>query len=311
MSDVSSLSPLVSMAVAWTLLVGGAYLAAVLGIALRPSLPDVSRTSPFLEPLRTAAALLTQQPSITERPDMLLWLIAPASYAALAGVALTVVPLDEALAIADVQTGIVLFGAAEALAIVAVFLRGWSPNSHFALQGGFRFVAVGLSYELLSMFVLIAAALPAESLQVSAIVEAQAGLWNVIRQPLGLPLWVLVTLGVTFTGPFDLAEGSDLTGGVSIESSGRDLLLWQAARGGMLAVFSAMGAAVFLGGWFGPWLPGWIWMGLKTLALMTLTTWVGQRAARLPVQRTVTLLWTIGLPAGFAHLLVAGLEALR
>lgn len=42
--------------------------------------------------------------------------------------------------------------------------------SQLSLIGAYRFVALGLSYELLSMFVLIATALPARSLQVSAMV---------------------------------------------------------------------------------------------------------------------------------------------
>ncbi|MFB6375590.1 MAG: complex I subunit 1 family protein, partial [Bradymonadaceae bacterium] len=211
---------------------------------------------------------------------------------------------------ADVRAGIVIFGAAEALAIVAIFMHGWSPNSHLPLIGAYRFVALGLSYELLSMFVLIAAALPAESLQVSAVVEAQSELWNVVRQPLGLPLWLVVTLGVTFWGPLDLADANDLAGGTSLEASGRQQLVWQTARRGMLFVFCAMGAAVFLGGWYGPWLPGWAWMLVKTLVLVLAVTWIGHRVGRIPAERAVSYLWTVGLPLSFVGLAIAGLEAL-
>src|SRR3546814_10002511 len=50
---------------------------------------------------------------------------------------------------------------------------------------------------LLSMFVLIAAALPAESLAVSAIGDSQASVWNVVRQPPGLLLFLLLGLSLT------------------------------------------------------------------------------------------------------------------
>lgn len=310
MPDVSSLHPLLGALVALLALPLGAWVAAVLdGLASARAAGEPLRGA-VLEPLRQAAVLLRQETVVTERPDALLWRLAPAAYAALAAAALCVVPLAEGLAIADVRTGIVLFGAAEALAIVAVFLHGWGPNSHLALLGGYRFVALGLSYELLSMFVLIAAALPAESLQVSAIVESQAGLWNVVRQPLGLPLWLIVTLGVTFRGPLNLADGRDLAGGTAVEAAGRQRLLWEAARGGMLTVMSGMGAAAFLGGWHGPLLPGWAWLLLKTLALMALVVWLSHRLGRVRSERAVTLLWTVGLPLGFLDLLVAGIEAL-
>ena len=129
-------------------------------------------------------------------------------------------------------------------------------------------------------------------------------------EPLGLPLWLVVTLGVTFWGPFDLADAGDLSGGSALEASGRQLLLWQTARHAMLFVFCGMGAAIFLGGWYGPLLPGWAWMLLKTLALVWLVTWLGHRLGRIPAERAVSYLWTVGLPLSFVDLLVAGLEAL-
>ncbi len=309
MAEVASLGPIVSSLLVPVILLSGGYVAAVLHqlvAARRGSGPVVI----LLEPIRQGALLLRQELSCTERPDMLLWAVGPATYAAVAACALTVVPLATFTAIADVRTGIVLFGAAEAIAIIAIYLHGWAPNSHLALIGGYRFVALGLSYELLSMFVLIAAALPAESLQISKIVVSQAELWNLIRQPLSLPLWLVVTLGVTFTGPLNLADSTDLASGTSLEISGRHRLLWKIARGAMLTVFCAMGASIILGGWQGPLLPGCAWIMVKTLALMLLVSWLGARLSRLPAERAVLYLWTIGLPLAFLHLLLAGIVTL-
>lgn len=311
MVEAFALHPVASAILAPVVLIAGAYVAAV-GSALVEAL--AAREPPLavlVRPLQNAALLLRQEANVTERPDALLWTLAPATYAALAAAALTVVPLAEHVAIADVRTGIVLFGAAEALAMVAVFLHGWAPNAYLSLIGGYRFVALALSYELLSMFVLIAAALPAESLRVSAIVEAQAGLWNVVRQPLGLPLWLVVMLGVTFLGPANVADGADLASGTSSEVSGRQLLAWEVARGGMLGVFSLMAAAVFLGGWHGPLLPGWAWIALKAAAVMLLALGLRHHVGRVPAERAVRLLWTVGLPLAFLGLLQAGLVALR
>lgn len=308
MPHVTTIGPLLSPCVTLAVLVLGTVIVHVLDAVLAGAISG--RRTAFLDPLRRAALLLVQRATVTERPDALLWVLAPAIYAAVAAIALCVVPLGEGVAIADVRTGIVLFGAAEALAIVAIFLHGWSSNSHLSLLGGYRFVALGLSYELLSMFVLIAAALPAESLQVSAIVSSQSDLWNVVRQPLGLPLWIVVMLGVTFWGPLDLADAADLGGGTSLETSGRQRLLWQGARGAMLTVMAGMGAAVFLGGPLGPGLPGWAYMLLKTLVLLVLVLGVGHLVGRVQSEKAMRVLWTIGLPIAFVHLLLAGVEAL-
>lgn len=307
-------SPWWSPLLALGLLLGGAAVVAVLHAAVGALVAGGARRGSVLEPFARVAWWMRQRATWTERPDALLWVLAPAVYASMAAVALGVVPLSETHAIADVRTGIVVFGAAEALAIVAIFMHGWSTNSHLGLLGAYRFVALGLSYELLSMFVLIAAALPAESLRVSDIVRSQAELWNVLRQPLGLPLWLVVCLGVTFWGPLNVADGGDLAGGTSLEHSGRDRVVWQVARGAMLSVMAAMGAATFLGGWAGPdafgLSLGWLWMFLKTLGVLLLVLLLGHGIGRLPIERAVSRLWTVGLPLSFLHLAWAGLEAL-
>src|SRR3546814_539818 len=137
-------------------------------------------------PWRRGARDLLRQCLRTERPDLMNWLLAPAVYLLLADVGLSVVPFAPGFVVADFDAGIVLWGACEALTVVAVFLHGWSPNAPLPLIGAYRYVAIGLPAMLLSMFVLIAAALPAESLAVSAIVDSQASVWNVVRQPPGL-----------------------------------------------------------------------------------------------------------------------------
>src|SRR5665647_1241968 len=121
-------------------------------------------------------------------------------------------PLAPGLLAADVANGIVLFGAAMALVVVAVFLQGWSPNSPLPMIGGYRFIAQGLSYEIPLAVVLIAAALPARSLAIAPIVTSQEHLWNVVRQPLGLPLYLMAGLGLAFWGPLALPEGQPETG---------------------------------------------------------------------------------------------------
>lgn len=271
---------------------------------------STSLRSALVRPAAHARWLAHQQVAQTERPDLATWVLAPAAYLGLAGVALSVVPLSAGVVVADVRTGIVVFGAAEALAIVAVFLHGWSPNSPLPLIAGYRFVGVALSYELLSMFVLIAAAIPAESLSIGAIVESQHGVWNVVRQPLGLPLWLVVSLGVTFSGPLGVVDSTDLAGGGAAEDSGGQRLAWSVARSAMLVVFAVAGAAVFLGGWHGPVLPGGMWMAVKSVALLVVMVWLGESVARISPERFVRVAWSVLLPLAFLDLLIAGVGSL-
>lgn len=312
MTEATHLSPVPAVALVAVVLAVGAYLVAV---ADRVLFALVAGRRPALwaavtAPAREAAALVHRQPVTTEAPDMILWVWAPAAYAGLAAMALSVVPLAPGLVVGDVRTGIVVFGAAEALAIVAIFLHGWAPNSALPLVAGYRFVGVALSYELLSMFVLIAAALPAESLSIGAIVASQQSVWNVVRQPLGLPLFLIVAAGVTFTGPLGVVDAADLAGGGAAESSGVQRLAWAVARAAMLVTFAAAAAAVFLGGWLGPVLPGTMWMALKTAAVAVVVLAGGHVLARVSPERFVRVAWTVLLPLAFADLAIAGLVAL-
>ena len=288
----------------------GAWCVAVLDNLALALIERRSAAGALTAPLYGASALLRQQQNRTEAPDLLNWKLAPALYLGLAAAGVAVVPLAPGDILADLQAGIVLWGAVEALTVVVVFLHGWSANSMLALIGAYRYVAIGLPVMLLSMFVLIAAALPAESLAVSAIVESQRSLWNVVRQPLGLPLFLLLGLSLSFRGPFNYADSADLAGGTAAEVSGASRLLWEFARLAMLAAVAAMASTVFLGGYLGPVLPGPLWLLLKTAALLIVLVAASHLFARLSPARMLTLLWVVLLPLAFVDLLWAGVVAL-
>ena len=292
-------------------LTAGAYTVAVLDriVAGRIAGQPLRVVSALAAPARESALLILQQRSATERPDAAMWAFAPAFLAALAAAALAVVPLGPALAL-EIQSGIVYFAAAMAMVMVAVFLNGWSANSSFPLIGGYRFVSQALSYEMPLVLVLIATALPAESLGVSEIVRSQEGVWNVMRQPLGLPLYLIAGLGVWFSGPLALPDGTDLAGGTAAEVSGTPLLLWRTAQAAVLVPIAAMGAAVFLGGWLGPWLPGPVWMTLKTLILVLVMIVAKHLFARIRLERFVVASWAVLIPLALVDVFLSGLLAL-
>lgn len=294
-------------------MLGGVYAVAVLNrivgrAVARMPLRLVEATA---APAREAGLLLLQRRTVTERPDAALWVLAPALLGALAAAALVAIPISPALALPDIASGIVFFGAAMAMVMVAVYVHGWSANSVFPLIGGYRFVAQALSYEMPLALVLIAAALPAESLAVGDIVRSQTGTWNVVRQPLGLPLYLIAGLGLAFWGPLNFPDAADLAGGTRAELSGAALLVWHAARSAVLVAVAAMGAAAFLGGWLGPWLPGAVWMVLKTLALIVVLLTAGHLVARVRLERFVVVAWTVLIPLALVDIFVSGLLALR
>tara|TARA_R110001599_G_scaffold106904_2_gene268753 strand:+ start:3821 stop:4738 length:918 start_codon:yes stop_codon:yes gene_type:complete len=264
----------------------------------------------LLAPFHASAVYLTQQRLRTEAPDQLNWFLSIAGYLSVAATGLAVVPFGPDLAVIGLDTSVVFWGACESLIVVLVFLHGWSPNAPLSLIGAYRYVAIGLPIMLPSMFVLIAVAIPAQSLDLRDIVASQETVWNVIRQPLGLPLFLLLGLSLTLRGPFDYADSDDLAGGTSAEDSGANRAGWQVARLAMLVGFSAVASATFLGGYLGPVLPGFVWVIIKTLVVMAIVIGLSHLLVRLPVARMLGLIWKILLPISFLDLLWAGLVAL-
>lgn len=304
--------PVVAAPVVLGALAVGVYLVAVLDrmIAGAVAGPPRGASAAFLGPIRTGALLVLQRRSATERPDTQAWVLAPALLIGLAGVGLAVVPVGPRLAVADTATGFVLFAAAVSYVMVAVYLHGWAANSTLPLIGGYRFAIQALSYQIPFLLALLATAIPAQSLAITGIVRAQESLWNVVRQPAGLPLYLVVAAGVSFWGPLDHPDAADLAGGTVSEVSGPARLLWAAARSAMLVAIAAMGAASFLGGWWGPWLPGPAWVVLKTLLLLTLLVASRHLLARVRLERFVIVAWAVLIPLALANALVSGVPLL-
>ncbi len=257
-------------------------------------------------PARSAVLLMLRSRTTTERPDVAGWALAPALLTALAAFALALVPLGPGLVVADPDTGFVAFSAAIALVMIAVFLHGWSPNSVPPLVGAYRYGAQALSFQIPFLLAMLATALPAESLSIVRIVEAQDSMWNVVRQPLGLPLYLIAGLSASFWGPLNLPDGSDLAGGTSAEDAGIARLLWAVARSAMLVAVAAMGTAGFLGGWFGPILPGPVWFVLKTVALLAVILVAGHLFARIRIERFVIVSWVALIPLALLNIFVSG-----
>jgi NADH-quinone oxidoreductase subunit H len=302
------LSPPLAALVMIGVLIASAYIVAVLDtitgtlVARRP----LRLARSFSAPISATALLLVQGRTKTEHPDAQAWALAPGLLAGLAAVGLAVIPVGPATSVTDPAAGFVLYSAAIAFVMVSVYLHGWSANSTLALVGAYRFIAQAFAFQIPFLLVLLAPALPAESLAIGAIVEAQESLWNVVRQPLGLPIFLVVSAAATFSIPLDFPDAADLSGGTSAEASGSHRLAWRGARAALLVMVAAMGASAFLGGWHGPWLPGWLWVVLKTFLLLTILIASSHAFARLRIERFIVFAWVALLPLSLVNIFFAG-----
>ncbi len=262
------------------------------------------------DPLRESARLLVGQRRTTAAPDSLLWRLGLLSVPAAAVLAALVIPLGD-WSVDDLPGGIVWFNAMEVLLWVGLWMAGWGANSAHSLVGGYRFVAQGMAYELPHMFVLITAALGAQSLRVGDIVAAQSGLWFVLWMPVAFVVYLASALPMSFFEPFDAPVGTDVAGGVGAEVSGVDRLIFFGGRWLMLVVSGAFAVPLFLGGGHGPLLPAWLWTFAKTARVLALLVWVRRRLPTVRMERWMEISWMVLVPLTIAQALVVALVVLN
>lgn len=305
MTDVVQVSP------AWALLAPVLLMAvAVAGAGLSGALRARSAGRPAFtgisSPVTETARLLRQRRRVTISADIPLWRVGGAGLVVVAALKIAVVPLG-AWTLSDLAVGVVWFNAMDVLVWALIWLAGWGANSAHSLVGGYRFLALALSYELPLMFALVTPAVAAGSLNIGDLVAAQQGLWFVVWMPVAFLVFCGSVLAFSNWGPFATAVERDIAGGILTETSGIDRLLILAGRYALLTAGAAFAVPMFLGGGAGPFLPDWLWSLLKTLLLVALFVAVRHRVPAVRADRFSEVAWVIVLPAVLLQTLVVAL----
>ncbi|HVT35476.1 MAG TPA: NADH-quinone oxidoreductase subunit H, partial [Nevskiaceae bacterium] len=225
-------------------------------------------------------------------------------------IAFALVPLSNTLWVADLNLGILYFFAIAGLAVYAVLLAGWSSNSKYSLIGGVRVTALSITYEVFMGLSLLGVVMLAGSFNLREIVldQAREG-WLWWRQPLGMCLFALAGVAATHRTPFDLPEAEqELAAGFHTEYSGMKFGMFFVGEYVGIVLVSGLMVSLFFGGWLGPGVERWAWLGFFWFAfknLIFMSSFILIRAA-LPRPRYDQLMdagWKICLPLALINTL--------
>jgi NADH-quinone oxidoreductase subunit H len=262
-----------------------------------------------------------KEPIIPSGANKGVFLLAPLVTGTLALSAWAVIPVSAEWEIADLNVGILYIFAISSLMVYGVIMAGWSSNSKYPFLAALRSAAQMVSYEVSIGFVLITVLICAGSLNLSAIVEAQASRWGL----LGwywlrlLPMFVIFLvsgLAETNRPPFDLIEAeSELVAGYAVEYSSTPYLLFFLGEYIAILTICAMATILFLGGWLPPfptapftWIPGVIWFVLKCAFMFFLFAMAKAIVPRYRYDQLMRLGWKVFLPLSLAMVaIVAGI----
>ena len=247
----------------------------------------------------------------TRRYDTVFYEATPVIFIAVVLLAITILPFAEGTIILDLGTAALFINAALVYIMVSLIMAGWSANGVYGMIGGWRAMAQLIAYSMAVVMAITAAVMRAESMGMLEIVQSQAPLWNIIYQPVGFLLFYFAVMAMAFLPPFDLptAEG-ELAGGAWAEFTGARKILFRLGRLLLILTLSLAVTVFFLGGWLGPWLPGFVWTFLKTALVAASFFWVGRQLPRIRHDHLLEWGWKYAVPAALFNILQVGIVLL-
>ena len=282
----------------------------------------------LLQPIADALKLLLKEIIVPAKANKALFVIAPVMTIMPALAAWVVVPFGPEQALANINAGLLFAMAIMSLEVYGVIIAGWASNSKYAFLGAMRASAQMVSYEISMGFVLVIVLMVSGSLNFTDIVMGQTngyfsrmGLnflsWNWL--PLLPMFFVYVISGIAETNrhPFDVVEGeSEIVAGHMVEYSGMSFAMFFLAEYANMILISALASLMFLGGWNSPigeqvpvlgllsYIPGWIWLGIKTFLVVSIFIWVRASFPRYRYDQIMRLGWKIFIPLTLGYLVI-------
>ena len=239
-----------------------------------------------------------------------------------------VVPFDAQLVLSNANAGLLYLLAMTSLGVYGIILAGWASNSKYAFLGAMRAAAQVVSYEIAMGFALVGVLIASGSLNLTQIVQAQAGDAGVFEWfwlPL-LPLFLVYFIsGVAETNraPFDVVEGeSEIVAGHMVEYSGSQFALFFLAEYANMILVSFLTAIFFVGGWLSPipaaWIPdvpllstllgdGWWWLFAKVFFFASCFIWFRASFPRYRYDQIMRLGWKVFIPITIAWICATAL----
>jgi len=245
---------------------------------------------------------------IPRAADRWVFSLAPAVVLVPTILVIVVIPFGPDIVAENLDVGIFFVMAISAISVIGILMAGWSSANKFSLIGAIRGAAQLIAYELPLILTAVAVAMLAGTLSLVGIVEAQREYWFVLVQPVGLLIFLVASLAELSRTPFDMPiADSEIIFGAFTEYTGLKFAFFLLSEYAGIVVLSAIAAVLFLGGYLGPILPGWMWMMAKIGGLSFMVIWLRATYPRLREDQLQRFSWIVLIPLSLANILVTGL----
>ena len=235
-----------------------------------------------------------------------------------------VIPAGPRLIVEDLDTGIFFALAVSSLSVLGVLMAGWASANKYSLIGALRAAGQLIAYELPLVLAVVGVVMQAGTMSLQGIVRAQAdgevfgfGLVGnpfVVTQIVGFVVFLLAAQAELAQTPFDMPVAeSELVAGYMTEYTGFRFLFFFMAEFGSAFALAAIGATLFLGGWYLPGvegsladLAGPLVLGAKIMVVAFLIFWFRFTFPRLREDQLQTVAWKYLIPVSLVNIAVTG-----
>jgi len=192
------------------------------------------------------------------------------------------------------------------LPTLVFFLAAWSSTSFFSTIGGSRVLTMLFGYEVPLFLAVLSPAIMAGSWRLAEIAAFfQHRPLLILPNLIGFIVSVICLQAKLERTPFDIPHAeTEIVGGTFTEYSGKKLALFRLMTDIEMVVGSGLIATVFLGGFPGGIILGFVYFVVKTLFVIFLLTLIRALTSRIRIDQVISFSWRYLAPLAVLQLLV-------
>jgi NADH-quinone oxidoreductase subunit H len=278
----------------------------------------------MLQLVADGVKFLQKEDIFPERADRRVFALAPVVVLMSTFLLYLVIPAGPRLIVEDLDTGIFFALAVSSLSVLGILMAGWASANKYSLIGALRAAGQLIAYELPLVLAVVGVVMQAGTMSLQGIVNAQAhgsifgfsalGEPFLFTQFVGFILFIMSAQAELAQTPFDMPVAeSELVAGYMTEYTGFRFLFFFMGEFGTAFALSALGATLFLGGWYLPGIHGTmadvlgpVVLAVKILLVAFLIFWVRFSYPRFREDQLQAIAWKVLIPISLVNIMVTG-----